>query len=133
MASRDVEDAEHMAGILQIANASETISDAAREIVNVITQGLGLDEMVINALKTSDESIMRTTILENSDMADKTFEDIKLAIKTGMYILAVRREKKWFYKPRKKFIFRKGDVIIARGLDEGVSLLKKIAAGEVRL
>ena len=101
LASRDIEDAEHMAGILQIANASETLSDAAREIVNVIQQGIGLDEIVVDALRTSDERIMTTTIEENSSMVDKSVKEIKLAIETGMYMLAVRRAKQWFYRPKK--------------------------------
>ena len=50
-----------------------------------------------------------------------------------MYILAVRRDKQWFYRPKKKFIFNMGDVIIARGCDDGVELLRKIATGEVSL
>ena len=48
-------------------------------------------------------------------------------------MLAVRRAKQWFYRPKKEFIFHNGDVIIARGCDDGVDLLKKIAKGEARL
>ncbi len=133
LASRDVEDAQHMAGILQIANASEVISDAAREIVNVIHEGFEPDEIVINALKTSDERIMKTVIEKNSSMIKKRIKEIKLAITTGMYILVVRRDQKWFYRPRKDFCFYQGDVIIARGCDDGVNLLRKISKGEVKL
>ena len=133
LASRDTEDAEQMAAILQIANASEVISDAAREIVNVVHQKTTPDDLVIEALRTSDEQIISTVVDKNSDIVGKTFKEIKLAIKTGMYILVVRRDDQWFYKPRKSFMFQKGDVIIARGLDDGVNLLKKITKGETRL
>lgn len=132
LACRDVEDAERLAGILQIATASEVISDAAREIVNVVHYGHELDEIVLSALKKSDERIISTSINKGSTLINKSLNDIKLDIEIGMFVLAVRRKKEWFYRPDKTFILHEGDVLLARGLEDGVTLLKRKASGEIQ-
>src|SRR5688572_19370740 len=42
LAARSPEDAEHMAGVLEIASAVEKIADAADDIARVVSSGLGI-------------------------------------------------------------------------------------------
>src|SRR5919109_2232546 len=42
LAARSPEDAEHMAGVLEIASAVENIADAAEDIARVVSTGLGI-------------------------------------------------------------------------------------------
>ncbi|MDQ4024880.1 MAG: potassium channel protein, partial [Actinomycetota bacterium] len=59
LAARSPEDAEHMAGVLEIASAVEKIADAAEDISHVVSSGLGINDDLLRDLRHSDEIISR--------------------------------------------------------------------------
>ena len=132
LAARTPEEAEKMAGILQIAEAAETISNAAGDIVKILS--LKLTRPILPRLiREPDEMIKRLMIDEKSNAKNKKIKDIHITSETGVKILAIRRKNKWIYGPRGDVILKAGDVVICIGTEEGLNHLNKLFKGDVEV
>ncbi len=67
---------------------------------------------------------------ENSFMAGRTVDDLELAAEVGADIIALRRGPIWDINPDKEQLMP-GDVLVARGTEDGLKSLVKAAKGEV--
>lgn len=132
LAARTKEDAEKMAGILQIAEAAETISNAAGDIVKILSYKLS-HPILPNLIKESDEIIRKMSVDEKSSAVNKSIGELKISSETGVRILAIRRKKGWIYGPKGNVKLRKGDVIICIGPEEGLEQLRKLLKGEIEV
>ncbi len=120
LSTRRVEEAEEMSGVLQVARASENISNAAGDIAKVVLNEMGIPTELKMALREAEETIIRATVSEDSELNGRTLEDIELDTETGMWIIAIRRNDEWIYDPNHDTRIRSDDVLFARGHDEGV-------------
>lgn len=102
-------------GMLILSTASETISNAASNIVDPILRDIDLHPIIAMAVRESDEVIMKIQISSMSKIVGKTLKSLKLEAETGIYILAIKRENKWLYSVNGKIIFEENDILIARG------------------
>lgn len=130
MAARDKEDAEKLAGILQVAEAAESISDAAGDIVNLLGDEK-TGPILPHILKKADEKIYRIQILPESKACNNTISDANVESETGMRIIAIRRSNCWIYNPEPSTLLKKQDWVITRGNDEGYQELNKFLHGEL--
>jgi len=132
MAARSAEDAEKMAGILQIAQAADTISNAAADMVKLLAYKL--DHPILpHLIKESDEIIRRIKVGEESAADGKTIKELKISSETGVRILAIRRSDRWIYGPKGGVKLRKGDTLICIGPEEGLKQLGKLLKGEIEV
>ncbi|MGQ9515007.1 MAG: potassium channel family protein [Thermoproteota archaeon] len=129
---RDAEDAETMVGVMQIGAVAYRISDVAADIARIILLGLLPDPRVLEALTKTKERLVRTKIIPNSILAGKTLGKLKLETNIGVNVIVIRREKELITNPGPKVQLAKGDILIARGSDVGVSELEKLAKGELK-
>jgi Uncharacterized conserved protein len=60
LGARRIDEAEEMSGILQVANSSEAISNAAEDISKLTLAGMKIPEMIKPLLKI-EETVMRAT------------------------------------------------------------------------
>jgi len=127
VAARTPEDAAQLTAIMRVAQASEEIANAAKELADVVKRDVELHPVLKTAIKEADETIVRMTIGKKSEMLGKSLEQLKLATNTGMQIFALRRGSEWMNKVGKKTVIQGGDVIIVRGPREGVDPLIKLA------
>ena len=127
VAARTPEDAAQLTAILRVAQASEEIANAAKELADLVKRDVELHPALRNAIKEADETIIRMEVGKNSEMVEKTLSVLKLATNTGMQVFALRRGAEWIHKIGKKTAIKAGDVIIARGPREGVEPLIKLA------
>lgn len=132
LASRTVEDAEKMAGILQIAQASDTISNAAGDIVKLLSYKL-THPILPHLIKESDEIIRKLPMDDASAAAGKTISELKIAARTGVRILAIRRNKRWIYGPKGNVRLAKGDTLVCIGPEEGMQELTKLLKGNIEV
>lgn len=130
LGARRIEEAEELSGVLQIASAAEKISNAAGDIANIVLRELGLPPELKIAIPGAEETVTRVRVGEKSPFAGKTLGELKLETKTGMVVIAIRRNAEWTYDPNKKTDVEAGDVLFAKGPDEGVARLYKLATGE---
>ena len=132
MAARSAEDAEKMAGILQIAQAADTISNAAADMVKLLAYKL--DHPILpHLIKESDEVIRRIRVEENSKAVGKNISELRISSETGVRILAIRRRDRWIYGPKGRVRLKEGDLLICMGPEEGIKHLRKLLKGEIEV
>lgn len=129
MAARSKEDAEQLAGILQIAQAAEKISNTAGDIILLMKENT--EPVLPRILAKADEKIYRLKITEASSGCNQTIGELNVESETGMRIIAIRRKDYWIYNPQSKNTLEADDIAIARGNDEGYKQLNAFFLGEL--
>ena len=116
--------------VLRLAEAGEQIADAAQEIADVELRDVELHPILKMSVRESDVVFTRVKVEPNSVLCGKTLGDIKLGSETGMYVRAMRHGERWLYGPDKKTCIDKGDIIFARGPEDGEKHLIDLATGK---
>jgi uncharacterized protein with PhoU and TrkA domain len=130
MASRTREDAEQLAGILQVASAAETISNGAGDIVDLLEQRIEARPFLTFVLGEADEKLRSVHVEASSSMAGRAIGDLRVETETGMRIIAFRRGRRWTYDPEGEAILQSGDLLVLRGTEDGFQRLGRYARGE---
>jgi uncharacterized protein with PhoU and TrkA domain len=132
MAARTKEDAEQLAGILQVAEAAETISNAAGDIANLLSLQEKTRPILPKILKKADEKIFRIKVSSKSKACRKKIGDLRVETETGMRIIAIRRGKYWIYNPGADTMLKADDTLIIRGTDKGYEGISKFLKGQLK-
>jgi len=132
MATRTKEDAEQLAGILQVAEAAETISNTAGDIVKLLSKEK-TGPILPKILKQADEQLFRIKVSSSSKACNQKTGDLKVESETGMRIIAIRRGECWIYNPQSDTTIQADDWLITRGTDEGYKDLSKFFHGEMEV
>ena len=130
LATRTVEDAEQLSGILQVASMAENMSNAAGDIVKLLDVDLESRLILPMVLRKGDEKIRHVFVLKESTMIDRPISELQVESETGTRIIAVNRGKRWYYGVDDNFRFKANDRLIVRGVEDGVNELKRYASGE---
>ena len=133
MAARTKEDAEQLAGILQVAEAAESISNAAGDIANLLSLKEETRPILPKILKKADERLFRVKVSSKSKACNQKIGVLKVESETGMRIIAIRREDCWIYNPRSDTSLEADDWLIVRGTDEGYTDLNKFLKGQLKV
>jgi uncharacterized protein with PhoU and TrkA domain len=126
LGARSPEDAEHMAGVLEIASAVEKIGDAADDIARVVSSGLGIVDDLKKDLRHADEIVSRIKVREGSSAAGQSLRDLNLPVEAGMWIIAARRGGEWNFSPGAEFVIAANDSLVVKGPEDGVALMRTI-------
>jgi uncharacterized protein with PhoU and TrkA domain len=127
LAARSPEDAEGMAGVLWIADAIEKIGDAASDIARVVEARLGIPDALRPDLRHADEMTARVKIREGSGVNGRSLRELSLPTETGMWVMAIRSGIDWRFDPGPDDVLSDGDVLLVRGPEEGVNLVRELA------
>ena len=127
LAARNPDDAEGMAGVLWIADAIEKVGDAASDIGRVVEAKLGIPDALRRDLRHADEMTARVKVRDGSSMLGRTLRDLSLPTETGMWVMAMRSGIEWRFDPGPDDVVSAGDVLLVRGPEEGVNLLRELA------
>ena len=131
MAARTKEDAEQLAGILQIAEAAESISNAAGDIASLMTLKDKTKPILPKLLSKAEEKIFRMKVVEKSKACNQKIRDLKIESETGIRIIAIRRGECWIYNPQSDTTILADDSLITRGTDVDYEEFGKFLKGEV--
>ncbi|MFQ6063916.1 MAG: potassium channel family protein [Candidatus Bathyarchaeia archaeon] len=115
-------------GLIRLGIVTEEIADAAAEIADVILRVSEPHPILKQVIKEAEETVARVYVPRNSALLGKRLRDAKIPEETGMWVLVVRRGKRWL-RPRPNTVIRAGDMLIASGYAEGVEDLKRLVAG----
>jgi uncharacterized protein with PhoU and TrkA domain len=132
MAARTKEDAEQLAGILQVAEAAESISNAAGDIVNLLSKEK-TGPILPKILKQADEQLFRIKVTKDSKACNQKLGELKVETETGMRIIVIRRDDCWIYNPQSDTSIQANDWIITRGTDTGYKELSEFFHGELEV
>jgi uncharacterized protein with PhoU and TrkA domain len=132
MASRTKEDAEKLAGILQVAEAAESISNAAGDIAKLLSYEKKTRPILPKILKQADEKLFRIEVNDESYACNQLIGDMQIESETGMRIIGIRRGKCWIYNPQADTYLKAKDWLIVRGTDDGFNDLRDFLVGKTR-
>ena len=124
LAARSPEDAEHMAGVLEIASAVENIADAAEDIARIVQLGI-LEDLKVD-LRHADEIVSRIKVREGSTAVGRTLRDLALPVEIGMWVIATRRGGEWDLDPGPDYVVSTNDALLVKGPEDGVVLAREL-------
>ncbi|USH00588.1 potassium channel family protein [Thermococcus argininiproducens] len=133
LAARNPKEAEQITSVLQMANSIEDISNAAGDLAKMVLEGVALHPVITEAIMESEEVITKILVFPDSILVGKTLGELDLATNTGVWVIAVKRGKRWIFAPDKEFKIKPNDVLIGRGTHTSVEHLKEIARGIIRV
>jgi uncharacterized protein with PhoU and TrkA domain len=132
-AASRIDDPVSLRGLVHLAQATETISDAALEISEGVLRGLGTHPVVAEAVEESDEIIARLTIEAGSTLDGSTLGEKQVSTETGMRVIAVRRARDdgddWVISPGPETSLRNDDTILVKGTRAGAERLMELTSG----
>ncbi len=117
---------------IRLATSIEAISDSAVQIAEVVLRDIEPHPIIKESIKESDITITLAKVSENSVLANKTLEELNLASETGMWVIAIKRGKKWVFGPTENTRIMANDILIAKGPIEGVKHFKDPCSGKSR-
>jgi len=132
IAARDAEDAEKLAGVSKVASAADKISDAAADIAAIVTQNIGIHPIVSEVFEKVEERLTRAKVNEDSILIGKQIDELDLAARMGVDIIAIRRNKDWLINPEDTERVKGGDILIARGAPFGIKEFKELVEGKLQ-
>jgi uncharacterized protein with PhoU and TrkA domain len=131
IAARDAKDAESLIGVSTVAAAADKISDAAADIAAIVTRNIGIHPIIGEIFEKVEERLMKVTVKEGSILVGKQIEELDLAARMGVDIIAVRRNKDWIIDPDETERVFLGDTLITRGAPMGIKEFKDLAEGRL--
>jgi uncharacterized protein with PhoU and TrkA domain len=131
IAARDAEDAETLIGVSTVASAADKISDAAADIAAIVTRNIGIHPIIGEIFEKVEERLMKATVKEGSVIIGQRIDDLDLAARMGVDIIAIRRNKDWILDPDENTRVFLGDILITRGAPTGIKEFKDIAEGKL--
>ncbi len=118
--------------ILRLQMAIEDIADAAASIADVVIRGLGDHPVIQMSIQESEVTIEMAEISEDSILVNKSLGELRFSTHCGMFIIAIKRNNVYIYGPGRHTVLNAGDIIIARGPEEGADLFSDLADGTER-
>src|SRR4249919_2202338 len=132
LAARSPEDAEGMAGVLWIADAIQRIGAAASDVARVIAARLGIPDALRPDLRHADEMTARVKVGASAPVIGRALRELSLPTETGMWVMAIRSGIEWQFDPGPDDVLSESDVLLVRGPEEGVTLLRELAGAPGR-
>ena len=132
LAARTKEDAEQLAGVLSLAVSIEDIADSAEDIAQVVLDDLGVPAELRDDLRHAAEVTARVKVREENELEGRPLRDLELPARTGMWLIALRRDDDWIYGPGPDELLLERDVLFLQGPPEGVDTVRELAGGTPR-
>jgi uncharacterized protein with PhoU and TrkA domain len=130
IAARDAHDAEILTGVSTAAAAADKISDAAADIAAIVTQDIGVHPIVTEVFEKVEERVMQAKVNPNSAVAERQVDELDVAVRMGVDIIAIRRGADWIINPKETECIRSGDVLITRGSQSSTKEFKELVEGK---
>jgi uncharacterized protein with PhoU and TrkA domain len=132
LAARNREDAEQLSGLLQVANAAEVMGDASLQLMRLFDEDVEFRPFAPFFLRDGDEKIWAIRVSPGSDMINRQVHELGIESETGARIIAIKRLSRWIYDIEPDRVVKEGDVLISRGVEDGLKELSAYAKGEVK-
>ncbi|UAL07505.1 MAG: potassium channel protein [Candidatus Methanogranum gryphiswaldense] len=121
-----------IAVVIRLQTSIMCIAEAARSIADVVLRGLGEHPVLAMSIKESETTIAIGKVSEDSVLVGKTFGDVSLSTISGMFVIAFKRDRTYVFGPGRGTVIKAGDVMIAKGPEEGVLYFKNLCDGTER-
>ncbi|MCD6096577.1 MAG: hypothetical protein J7J99_08480 [Thermoprotei archaeon] len=126
IATRSAKDAKRMISVFRLASAIDKISNAAADIA-AIAFAKRRTKIMASAITSSRDMIARIKIRQGSSIVGKSLREIHKILDIVFDVIAVRRNTRWILEPKSDLIVNLNDVLIVRGSEEAIELLRNAA------
>jgi len=130
LAANNWEEAEQLAGILQVAEASKNLANAAADIVYLLDIDIAMRPFLPSLFLNADEKIHAVKIYPNSSIVDRKIGELNIEKETGVRVIAIKRGRRWIYDPEDNVRIKADDILILRGTEDGYNFMERVARGE---
>lgn len=118
---------------IRLVESLENICTAAKGIADVVMKGVPLHPVIKISIRESEVIITTGQVGEGSDLADRTLGETRLASNSGMWVVAIKRDRKYIYGPDERTTVLAGDTLIARGPSDGEEYFRDLMSGKAKL
>jgi uncharacterized protein with PhoU and TrkA domain len=118
---------------IRLVGSLVEICDAARGIADVVMKNVEPHPVIKMSIRESEVIIATANVAEGSDLADKALGESRLASQSGMWVVAIKRDRRYIYGPDETATVLAGDTLIVRGPKDGEEYFKDLASGKARL
>jgi len=125
-AAREDVDPGPLRGLLHLGNAAEDLGDQAQQMVWLVEQQSDLHPVLHVALGDTDDVVVRMPVADGARAADKSLGQLDLPIEPGFNVLAIERDGRYIYRPRRHVTLRVDDRLLASGPEEGSEALAEL-------
>ncbi|ASJ07503.1 potassium channel family protein [Thermococcus pacificus] len=132
LAARNMKEAEQITSILQMARSIDDISNAAADLAKMVLEEK-IHPLITEVILESEETIGKIVVSPNSTLVGKSLEELDLSTNTGVWVIAIRRGKRWIFDPDEDTKIMPGDIIIGRGTRTALDYLREIARGVIKV
>ncbi|MFQ3318954.1 MAG: hypothetical protein ACI8UR_001266 [Natronomonas sp.] len=129
LAAKNTTDAERLVGIFQMVDGAVAITEAAADIARIPSRDLGIPA-AFRALPDAHEQFVRGEIASASPLSGRTLDDLELDVDEAVRVIAIRRDQTWIFSPDGDDQLLDGDVVFARGPEEGAAEFYEAATGD---
>jgi uncharacterized protein with PhoU and TrkA domain len=124
------EESKDFLGLMRLGVVTERIADAAARIAEVVLRGLEPHPVLRLVIDEAEETVTRIGVSEKSILVGKNLRNAQIPEETGMWVIVIRRGKKWL-RPKPETVIQAGDILIASGYAEGEEDLTKLASDQL--
>ena len=89
VAARSLEDAEKLTTLLEIAEAAESMGNAAKDLADLTLKGFEPHPVFRAVMEESERNILSLKVKEDSALAHESLGDLFLLNRTGMIIISI--------------------------------------------
>ena len=129
-AAAELEDPEELRGLIHLASSSERIVDAAQSMTRVIEDEGPPHPIIAVALAEADEIVADAIVARGSAAEGNNLAQLQIHTDTGMEVLAIQRQERWIYRPRRSRTLQAGDRLLAIGPEEGAPRLRDLCGDQ---
>jgi len=124
------EESRDFLGLIRLGVVTEQIADAAAKLGEVVLRELEPHPILKLAIEEAEETVASAQVSAESVLNGKTLREARIADETGMWVLVIKRDKRWI-RPKPSTTIEAGDVLIASGYAEGEEDFERLASGGV--
>jgi len=125
-AAEHATDPSRLRGLLHLAAAAEDLGDQAQQMVWLVEKSSDLHPVLEVALGDTDDVVVRMPVAAGSEVEGKALAELDLPIEPGFSVLAIERDDRYLYRPRKHVELKAGDHVLASGPEEGKRVLAEM-------
>ncbi len=112
--------------LVGVVFAAEEMADAAWDMAQVQLSGLPTHEIITSVMSEAEDIVTRLVVAPESPLADKTLSELALDDTYGIYVQSIKRDGRWFHRPRGTMQLKGGDTLIVIGYRQGLEELREI-------
>ncbi|OYT60391.1 potassium transporter TrkA [Euryarchaeota archaeon ex4484_178] len=130
LAANTPDEAEQLAGILQVADSAKNLANAAADIAYLLDLDISARPFLPSLFLKADEKIHVVRVYPGSTIVNRTLGELNIEAESGVRVIAIKRGRGWIYDPEDNVRIKEGDILIVRGTEDGYHFLDRVARGE---